>query len=249
MAFTCQLCSFRSSTWRLWLRHTFEAHSSEPTFHLRCGIGGCCLTFKHLSSMLSHLSRKHPGQCEISSNNPSSVGEEESKDVTHYVHDTDDPVPSSGELRARESEDTSDDFRDDQPTSELVETPGSYNDTNTNENVDPLERVTSNSSSSRKKAAGIFLLTLKEQHRLTQTSVNFALSQVKLMMSNIVQDVQCKVENELQQHLASTGFSVPDLNNCFKSTNPFEGFETEHMQTKFYRQHFNLLVSDNNCSG
>lgn len=70
MAFACKLCSFRAFTWKLWLRHTFEAHSAEPTFRLRCG---CCSTFKCYSSMLSHLSRKHSGQCEISSSNPSCI--------------------------------------------------------------------------------------------------------------------------------------------------------------------------------
>ncbi len=71
--------------------------------------------------------------------------------------------------------------------------------------------VSNSSLLNGQKAAGQFLLTLKEQHRLTQTSVNFALCQVKTMMSNIVQDVQCRVENELQQHLAGTGVNIRDI--------------------------------------
>ena len=83
--------------------------------------------------------------------------------------------------------------------------------------------------------AGLFLLTLKEKYRLSQTSINFALSQVKEMTNNIVQDIQYKVESEIQQYLAGTGIDAPDLSNCFNTIHPFEELQTEHMQSKFYK--------------
>ena len=80
-----------------------------------------------------------------------------------------------------------------------------------------VDLVTSNTISSVNKAAGLFLLTLKEQHRLTQTSMDFALSQVKIMMGEVIQEVRSKVDSELQGHLAGTGVDIPDLGNCFHS--------------------------------
>ena len=43
------------------------------------------------------------------------------------------------------------------------------------------------------KAAGLFLLTLKEKHRLTQAAVDFTLSQVKQLTKYVVEDVQSSV--------------------------------------------------------
>lgn len=69
------------------------------------------------------------------------------------------------------------------------------------------------------KMAALFLLTLKEKYKLTQSAVNFATDAVKNMFS-------------VAQHQGTLG-----------QLNPFEGLETEHLQMKFYRSHFNLIVS------
>lgn len=85
----------------------------------------------------------------------------------------------------------------------------------------------------------MFLLTLKEKHKLTQVSINYALGHVKQMTSRVVDDVHCKVRQHL---LNTTNIQIPDLSSCFTDINPFEGLETEHMQSKFYKDHFNLIV-------
>ena len=59
------------------------------------------------------------------------------------------------------------------------------------------------------------------------------------MTNNIVQDIQYKVESEIQQYLAGTGIDAPDLSNCFNT----EELQTEHMQSKFYRQHLTALLA------
>ena len=59
--FHCQFCEYCSNTWRLLLRHTFEAHSALPRFCFTCQIDGCTQTFKNHSSILSHISRIHGG--------------------------------------------------------------------------------------------------------------------------------------------------------------------------------------------
>ena len=59
MIFCCQRCAFRCPTWRNHIRHTFEAHSSEPNFTFTCDINGCTKTTSKYSTLMSHLSRKH----------------------------------------------------------------------------------------------------------------------------------------------------------------------------------------------
>ena len=88
-------------------------------------------------------------------------------------------------------------------------------------------------------AAARFLLALKEQHRLTQVSINFLVDQVKLIVAGVVADI----ENAVKSKLASEGVTTI-IHGCFRNVNPFEGLETEYKQSKFYKEHFNLVVSD-----
>ena len=60
------------------------------------------------------------------------------------------------------------------------------------------------------KHSALFLLNLKEKHRLTQTSINFALSQVQQMINHIIQKLQSDVQHVVQQHLLDTNINVPD---------------------------------------
>ena len=88
-------------------------------------------------------------------------------------------------------------------------------------------------------AAARFLLTLKEKYRLTQASLNFALESV----SDII-NVTCRsIEHAVHQELGESGISPPPC--CFHTPDPFSNLKTEYQQTKFYRDHFGLIVSNN----
>ena len=52
------------------------------------------------------------------------------------------------------------------------------------------------------------------------------------MVYHVLQDVKQSVQQ---------GVDVA-INDCF-DVDPFQGLETEHLQIKFYRDHFNLRVS------
>lgn len=86
-------------------------------------------------------------------------------------------------------------------------------------------------------AAARFLLALKEQHRLTQVSINFLVDQVKLIVAGVV----AGVEEAIRSKLSSEGVTTI-IDECFRDVNPFEGLETEYKQSKFYKEHFNLVV-------
>lgn len=91
------------------------------------------------------------------------------------------------------------------------------------------------------KAAARFLLTLKEQHRLTQVAINFLVSQVN---EYVVEDVKSAVERTLRENcIVSSGDDLHVLDSCYEDVNPFIGLESEYKQTKFYKTHFNLVVS------
>ena len=61
MCFCCSYCSFRSNKWRIFIRHTFECHSSLPNFSIECPVTFCRQIFKNFSTFNSHFTRKHSG--------------------------------------------------------------------------------------------------------------------------------------------------------------------------------------------
>lgn len=89
----------------------------------------------------------------------------------------------------------------------------------------------------------MLLLTLKERYKLTQTAVDFVLSQVKETVSLVTDEVKKGVKNSLADVDEET------IDKCFETAELFDGLETEHMQTRFYQEHFGLIVSLLACTG
>ena len=93
------------------------------------------------------------------------------------------------------------------------------------------------------KSCASLLLTLKEKHGLQQTAIDFSIDQIRGLINCAIKDVQMKVESAI--HSSGSVSALPDLSGCFKEVNPFEGLHSEYMQSKFYREHFDLIVSKN----
>lgn len=74
------------------------------------------------------------------------------------------------------------------------------------------------------QSAALFLLTLKERYQLTQAAMDFAIRQVRNMFSIGIEDIQRSVD---AVHV---------------DIDPFEHLETEYFQTKYYTEHFGLVV-------
>lgn len=79
--------------------------------------------------------------------------------------------------------------------------------------------------------AAKFLLMLKERHNMTQTAISFAIDSVKRL-------VTCTC-NELIATAAASGVGI-DAENV----DSFCGLETEYFQTKYYKEHLGLVVSN-----
>lgn len=80
-----------------------------------------------------------------------------------------------------------------------------------------------------------FSIALKERHHLTQSALNFAVGQTKQMMANVLDYVKESVKQRV-------GEIDVDIDDCFE-VDPFDALSTEYLQTKFYREQFNLVVS------
>lgn len=88
------------------------------------------------------------------------------------------------------------------------------------------------------RSAAIFLLTLKERYEITQSALNFAVGQVQQMITYAVEDMQTTIK----QHLQANDVSV-DMLDGLSAPDPFNSLQTEYMQTKYYKEHFDLVAS------
>ena len=89
MSFCCCFCAFRCGKWRVFLRHTFESHSSLPNFSFNCPVDGCNQTFQTFSAISSHLSRKHPTHDldlthSLTRTDPADIGVDNLSSTEHY---------------------------------------------------------------------------------------------------------------------------------------------------------------------
>lgn len=79
-------------------------------------------------------------------------------------------------------------------------------------------------------SAGKFLLTLKERHRLSQTAISFTIESVRKLITH--------VSGEIKASASAAGVNISS-----EALDPFRGLDTEYLQTKFYQEHFGLVVS------
>ena len=93
------------------------------------------------------------------------------------------------------------------------------------------------------RSAALFLLFLKQRYHLTQTALDFSVGQVQQMVSYAVEDIQNAVETQLRSFCSESSLDMPDISDCFKIPDPFKNLQNEYMQTKFYRENFDLVVS------
>ena len=60
MVYCCNLCTgYLTVSLRELLHHMRRTHSSDPNFHMVCGLEGCPRTYKRFSSFRNHVMRKH----------------------------------------------------------------------------------------------------------------------------------------------------------------------------------------------
>ena len=229
----CNHCSFRCSVWRKLIKHTFDCHSSLPGFQFVCCLSGCTRTFKTYSAISSHINRDHTSlERPVLTSSPTLDPTLTDDDATAVITTapTTHILTSDGADTCMHETDNAflphiDDFMESEHDSMDVET---------DEERSILQI---------QKAAARFLLTLKEQHRLTQVAINFLVSQVKEIIECIVKDVKSMVSEVLVEHsFVSSNDDLQCFTKCYENTNPFIGLETEYRQ-KFYKTHFNLVVS------
>ena len=79
-----------------------------------------------------------------------------------------------------------------------------------------------------------------ELHTVTQTTVNKVVGDIKGLWSQALERVKQKVQQRLS---GSSDSVVEDVMDCLEEYFPFDGLETEYLQRKYYKEHFDFVVS------
>lgn len=92
----------------------------------------------------------------------------------------------------------------------------------------------------------LFLLKSREVHKISQMALNDIIADFTLMTKAVLEDVQRRVQSALVANSISPS-DIIGLNDIFEDAelkDPFHSLLTEHLQTKYYREHMGLVVSE-----
>ena len=225
--FTCTFCSFRSENNVVFVRHLFDAHSSESNFNYVCGISSCGRNFATdatYEAFCDHCTRYHHNWRRTFI--PTTGIEELTIDATLLA--------TTNESRSSiEDDDIEDTLNCVEETLPFLESHGTE--------IVPVHRPRDDDTSRMKMAAGNFVLTVKEKFKLTQASLNYIMQTVNEITKLSANNIKQSVMKELQ---GSGSVIAPCLNQCFLPVNPFDELNTEYQQTKFFKEKFGLVVSE-----
>ena len=98
----------------------------------------------------------------------------------------------------------------------------------------------------KKRMDALFLLQTKEANRLTQKATDNIMAGATALVKNTVELLRMGVQNRLDS--AGLRFeAVPGLTELFNDehviSNPFRHVNTEHKQSAYFKENFNLVVS------
>ena len=181
---SCPLCSLTSHlklNITTFLKHIKLFHAHQAGFKLTCGIHGCQRTFTNFRTFENHVSAMHRSNCDLSST-----------EAENNTANEDSESPSSSEClwAADFSEvETSDESEEDVETNNDPVTP------------DDHEAIQC-SSELLQKSSALFLLGLKEKHKLTQVALQGVLEGVTNLNQQQLNLLHSKVHTYRASYIA-----------------------------------------------
>lgn len=126
-----------------------------------------------------------------------------------------------------------------------VRTDGGYKNEDDGAGSDGRGHSSSMSREALQRSFALFLIGLKEKHKLTQTAVQGIVEGVTSLMQCRLSALHTHVNQQLSSNSVSPSV-IGDLATQFSEEGffgcPFLGLETQHQQLSFCHTHFNLIV-------
>ena len=143
------------------MQHIRECHAYSPAFHLTCGMNGCPRTFKNFLTFRTHVYRWHSGYPNLPEVNLCEEAECGPGDV-NILECSDPTAEKNNEGEGMLCEDV---------TAQMDGT-----------SVDGIHDPEDNTMHNLSKTSALFLLQVKEQHKLSQTAAQGILEGVTHLM-------------------------------------------------------------------
>ena len=233
--FSCTYCCYKSKDKISFVKHLFQAHSSESTFKYACTILPCSRIFvsgDSFGAFRSHCERYHHNWRERFSQ------QEEEEHRSHHELDSDDmDVSTQGTTPHSASEDLEPHFDPlfatdvnccVQESADFLQGNGHINNNAKNHSDHDFVLKTAK-----------FILNLKEKFKLTQVCLDFILQSVEELLSILTDGIKQSVMRRLRETNVDTSKLSDDF---FMPVDLFKNLKTEYHQTKFYKENFNLIV-------
>ena len=215
-AFRCTLCACLSPSLRLHISHLRLVHASDRTFQLTCNIEECSEEFRSFSSYNSHVYRNHRR----------ALGLE--KDAGFPCNRQPD-VPSDAEILN---------------VFHPCEIPSNDEGVILADNLDnqlPQDNHQTDHQTTSQIENAAFLLSLTEEHGVSQVAVNKIVSSCR----QICQQSVTAVQRNLSEALRDEGITVLQKMKVALTSipDPFEGIDSAYLLDKFCRENFSYVVS------
>ena len=220
VVFPCSLCNIYLPTGSAYVSHMRLVHSRDPNFSITCGLEKCQRWFRSFGTFNSHVYRDHRNYIVGGAATPTALRRTDRREI------------EPGEPQSHSSAQFTLPLQDDQEaTMDLTVLDAQ------------LHQLLETDEFEQKTVCAQFILKLKEIKGISQTAVDKVVQGVQGMFSHVTARLKAGIQERLARCEVDYN-SIPDLDtfiNCIQL--PFSGFETAHLQEKFYREHFGLLVS------
>ena len=240
-SYFCPLCSYPTTTLKLYVSHLRVIHSKDPSFAVICGVGGCREVFRTFSAFNSHIYRRHrsdmgiPGsELQLPRTSILSFSPRESLANETRLNPTD----STSSLNMMEGMDYEEQANQNENCSLHTTSVPNLN------HFQPPGRSASEVSSTTVIAAKM-LLQLREGHHVSQVALTEVISGCRLLCTQTLNKFKgdiatiLQVNDLKQENLALT---------LSKTYDPFESIDTNYLFEKFCTDHLGYLVSLYACS-
>ena len=125
---------------------------------------------------------------------------------------------------------------------------GHYDDANDDDVMDidnPERTLASIKKIDTKSHAAQFILKTRDGGHLTQANANRIVQDAKMMVQSTIDSLKVQLIERVKEHTNLSDETVKEITQVFQkeSLNPFDGMETLHLQEKYFKEHFNYVVS------
>ena len=227
----CSLCGFLTPDLKSHIGHLRLVHKNDPSFHIRCGLGGCSEQFTKFSAYNTHIYRKHRSEFGLQGGSmPLTQTTDHLSDTTNMQQgDTELNIGSDSEQEVGgQGSDSEQDHMDESGIFEY----------STHHNFQGMEDCHDSIESNAK-----LLLELSEGRKPSEVAIQDVISGCRNACTQIRSQMTDAVLQKLGEHGVDSAV-IDDVMEAMSDSyqDPFMKLSSPYLREKYYKEHFPYLV-------